>query len=323
MSKLIEYFIEMLDYEENKTFKETVTLNENNHCGISFDLQDLINESIEHDNYILNFAKFITNKIRRLIRRSLTKDSRIKLKNCSNDILQHEFIDHLSNFKFNPLYKTHSCELLHADKDKKIKRLFIVFAPRYPNDKENAKFQKITNDIGTISFNICDLDGKINLLLLRLLLTRDISIIEHELIHCFDMLLTDINKSKLPSNKNQMTAYYRDPREFHAYSLQILSELDKYCNRNGFDNNIQQLMNNRNMNEFFDNLKTTLNRKIEMLDYVTTNQKKNLFSRLLNYLSFKFNKTISESTIEKDNSYDNNTIYILLKSLIDNFEVIK
>ena len=290
-------------------FKKVITEHSNNCLWLlndehfTFDTYNILQEDVAHDEYIREFARYITNKICKELESFLTEEEKGLLKTKSIRSL-----DKITTNSFESLYPLFMIDVCSFDSKEDFPNLRIDLRPK--NTKYLASM--IKDSVFHIDLYIMEDFTKVNMGRLKALIIHKENL-DHEIIHFLDSFKTNILKQKLNKEKydNDSKYYFNFPTEYHAYSQQIISKLyDKYNQFNFKHKDIDKLLSNRNEDNFIDQLSNMIRSKNinNFMKNLNIKNRRNFISRICNYL---LEKQFNESALDR-NDYET--------SYIENFD---
>jgi len=284
------------------SFRNIVERNLNNHNKLitfkwtlsesfTFDNYNVLEEDAANDEYNRRFARYITDKICRVLESYLTKQEKQMIKNKSI-----EYLKNVQSDSFSKLFPLFSLSINSFTSDEYFPTFNVNLKPIH--HKFMAAFVK---DNTGISLELYIMQGfdKVNLGYLKNLICNKENI-DHEIIYFLDSFKTNAftqkqNEDEYNSNPDY---YYNFPSEYHAYGQQIMSRLYDRYNQFGFKHkDIENILNSRTEDDFFMNLQKAAGSKTikKFIRNLNVKNKKNFIKRIRNYI---LEKQLNESAID-------------------------
>lgn len=238
-------------------------------------------ESVENDEYVNAYCRYITDKIVNEIKSYLIKNEIDLLSTKSYDELHNKISIDLRN-----RISDNIIEFTNLDKDKEniFKYFYIKFSPK-KSDTLQALHPLMPKNIVMVELYILNEDGTIDAGNLKKIVIEK-SNLDHELTHVLDINKNDslMNNLKNMNIKkyNMFQQYYcNNAYEYHAFTNQVISKLNDEWNEN--PNTILKFIKTRNFKDFEDKLKSIMGENFKFFFYLNKRNKKNFISRIMNY----------------------------------------
>lgn len=270
------------------------------------ELYDVIKESVEKDDNINKYARYITNCVKNKILRRLNEYERGLLQNKTSDELKNVYTQAFNDYRTPPMLY-----VSYAD-DKNVKQNFILVIE---TKRKHTKAQ-ISRGVFGVSLEIFAYDISRGVCLgdLKYLLDN-LQILDHEIVHLIDF--TTLNIDKLPINHrkymNDLDYYVNRPSEVHAYAQQLISSLLDATNEWKTNKKLDEILSCRQYDVFCKLVREYTGKEMGYLDYFNDKNKQRVLSRTINYLKYKRHNVINndeENMIESDKLMFECTLYI-------------
>ena len=258
-------------------------------------------ESVENDEYINSYCRFVANKIIDKFLNILTKDEISTLSSKSYEYLK-------DNIKIDLRSRINNNFLSFTDIDKEKENLFKYFYITLSDKKEDSLqsiHYSMPKGMVMIEFYVLNEDGTVDAGRLKKIITNK-SNLDHELTHALDInkydsmskVLKNLNPVKYNKHKEYYSNNSNEMNDRLAYQFIILGYYDSLSNRDY----ITKLFNN-NKEKIYNFIKN-----IDDLKSLITNPK-----IIKNSLEMNINELNLINDIIVDNNLDTNKVYLITK----------
>lgn len=250
-------------------------------------------ESLENDKYINSYTKFLSNKIISELKKHFSKQELQILTDTSYDNLKD------ISLPFDKRFPNNIVEIDAFDEFGKNFDLIIINFQKIKSNALQSIHYYMPKNIILLDLYILNDDNTLNTVKLKKILF-DIQNLSHELTHVIDINRVNnatlkIAKSTNAAKYNKFNAYYcNNPYEYHAFTNQIITALESIWDKDS--SKVVDLIKCRDINVFFDKLKSLMNDNFDYIKYLNKRNKKNTVSRICNYF---YDKAYKEGLIEK------------------------
>ena len=238
-------------------------------------------ESVENDEYINSYCRFVANKIIDKFLNILTKDEISTLSSKSYEYLK-------DNIKIDLRSRINNNFLSFTDIDKEKENLFKYFYITLSDKKEDSLqsiHYSMPKGMVMIEFYVLNEDGTVDAGRLKKIITNK-SNLDHELTHALDInkydSMSKVLKNLNPVKYNKHKEYYSNNSfEYHAFTNQVISKLNDEWKVD--PNKILNLILTRDYKSFENALLNLMGKDFEFFGYLNKRNKKNFIARIMNY----------------------------------------